>query len=342
MRHVSSAAPAGNTVRVLGIDVGGTTMKAAFRSARADGRLGGPEHAARAATPPDEAAADALGVFAESLIARHGPVDAVGLAIPGIVDDVAGIAEFSVAPTWSGLPLREVMAARLGVPVALGHDVRLGGLAEGRIGAAARCGDYLFLALGTGVGGMLCLDGRPRLGPHHRAGELGHVVVEPGDAGAPCGCGQRGCLETIASASGISRLYQAATGEGVSAREVARRAAAGEKRAADVWMTAVDALATALLGAISLLDLELVVIGGGVAKAGRQLLGPLRQQISARATFHRVPRLVGAALGDEAAVAGAALHALDLLGSGAHPSRSTDATDENDTNAEQDEKDEIA
>lgn len=305
MRHVTAP------LRVLGIDVGGTTMKAALRTLDASGELGGPQHASRAATPPDASAADALGAFAEELIAAHGPVDAVGLAIPGIVDDAAGVAEFSVAPSWSDLPLRALLAKRLGLPVALGHDVRLGGLAEGRIGAAAGSRDFLFLALGTGVGGMLCLDGAARLGPHHRAAELGHVVVEPG--GAPCGCGQHGCLETVASASGISRLYREETGEQTSAYQVAHRAAAGEAQAVAVWSHAVDALATALLAAITVIDLELVVVGGGVAKAGEQLLGPLRERLTARCTFQRPPRLAPALLGDEAAVAGAALHALALL-----------------------------
>jgi glucokinase len=310
-RAVRSPFPA----RVLGIDVGGTTMKAAFRSADAAGVLGAPEHPTRAATPPDASAVEALGAFAEKLIAAHGPVDAVGLAIPGIVDDAAGIAEFSVAPAWADLPLRALLAERLELPVAVGHDVRLGGLAEGRIGAAAGSRDYLFLALGTGVGGMLCLDGMPRLGPHHRAGELGHVIVELD--GAPCGCGQRGCLETLASATGIARLYREAVGEQTagqaSAREVAALAAAGDAAAAAVWSHAVDALATALLSALTVLDLELVVLGGGVAKAGDRLLGPLRERLTARCTFQRPPRLTTAVLGDEAAVAGAALHALDLL-----------------------------
>jgi glucokinase len=231
-----------------------------------------------------------------------------------------------------------VLAERLGLPVALGHDVRLGGLAEGRIGAAAGSRDYLFLALGTGVGGMLCLDGVPRLGPHHRAAELGHVIVEPD--GAPCGCGQRGCLETIASATGITRLYRDALGEPadepagtgaaetlgsagteaqpsaetITARDVAALAAGGDPRAAAVWSHAVDALSIALLAAVTVLDLDLVVLGGGVARAGEQLLGPLRERLAARCTFQHPPRLLAAVLGDEAAVAGAALHALDLLG----------------------------
>ena len=294
--------------RVLGIDVGGTSMKAAFHTVRADGRLGEPEHAERRATPPDAAAADALGDFAADLIAAHGPVDAVGVGVPGIVDDVAGVAEYSVAPQWADLPLRALLTERLaGMPVALGHDVRLGGLAEGRIGAARGSRDYLFVALGTGVGGMLCLDGVPRLGPHHRAGEIGHVIVDP--TGDPCGCGQRGCLETLASATGITRRF----GTAISAHEVAQLAAAGDSRAREVWSDAVQGLATALVGAITLLDLDVIVVGGGVAKAGEQLLGPLRAEIDARLTFQRPPRLVRAELGDEAAVAGAALIALDLL-----------------------------
>ena len=300
-------------VRVLGIDVGGTAMKAGIWTRRADGSLGDePEFTERRATPPDETAADALAEFAEELIAKHGPVDAVGLAIPGIVDDAAGVAEFSVAPAWSDLPLRELISARLGLPVALGHDTRIGGLAEGRAGAALGCRDYLFVTLGTGVGGMLCFDGVPRLGPHHRAAELGHVVVDP--LGVECGCGQRGCLETIASATGITRMYGVGDAAAdVSAREVAERAAAGEPRAVEVWQTAVSALATALLGAVTLLDLSLVVIGGGVAQAGDQLLVPLRRELAARMTFQHAPDVVRAALGDEAAVLGSALIALDLL-----------------------------
>lgn len=297
------------TARVLGIDVGGTTMKAAIRSRRADGTVTDAEYAIRRPTPPDETAVEALSEFAGTLIAEHGPVDAVGLAIPGIVDDAAGIAEFSVAPTWRALPLRDAMAARLGVPVAFGHDTRIGGLAEGRAGAAVGCRDYLFVTLGTGVGGMLCLDGTPRLGPHHRAGELGHVVVDP--QGVLCGCGQRGCLETIASAPGITRQY----GDGgVSAREVAERAAAGEPRASEVWGAATSALATALESAITLLDLDLVVLGGGIAQAGEQLLEPVRRELAARITFQRMPEIVCAALGDDAAVLGAALIAFDLIG----------------------------
>lgn len=294
--------------RVLGIDVGGTSMKAAIRSRRADGAVGDAEHAVRRPTPPDETAADALAEFAESLIKEQGPVDAVGLAIPGIVDDAAGVAEFSVSPTWRDLPLRAAMAERLGVPVALGHDTRIGGLAEGRVGAATGCSDYLFVTLGTGVGGMLCLDGSPRLGPHHRAGELGHVVIDP--RGVECGCGQRGCLETLASATAISRMY----GDGVTARDVAARAARGEQRASEVWQVAVSALATALAHAVTLLDLDLVVLGGGVAQAGDLLLGPVRRELCARLTFQRVPEIARAALGDEAAVLGAALIAFDLIG----------------------------
>jgi glucokinase len=284
-------------------------MKAAFRCARSDGRLGPPEHGERRPTPPDAAAAVALGDFAAELISAYGPVDAVGVGVPGIVDEAAGVAEYSVAPQWSDISLRTLLARRLaGTPVVLGHDVRLGGLAEGRIGAAQGCSDYLFVALGTGVGGMLCLGGVPRIGPHHRAGEIGHVVVDP--AGEPCGCGQRGCLETLASATGIACGYG---GTAVSAHEVARFAAAGDARARDVWARAVRALAVALVGAITLVDLEVIVIGGGVAKAGEQLLGPLGAEISARLSFQRPPRVVQAALGDEAAVAGAALIAFDLL-----------------------------
>ena len=125
------------------------------------------------------------------------PAAAAGVAVPGIVDDARGVAVFSANLGWRDVPLRRLLGERLGgTPVALGHDLRCGGLAEGRLGAGRGLDRYLFVALGTGIAAAIGIEGRIEAGAHGCAGEIGHLVVRPG--GLPCPCGGRGCLETVA------------------------------------------------------------------------------------------------------------------------------------------------
>jgi glucokinase len=167
--------------------------------------------------------------------------------------------------------------------------------------------DFLFLAVGTGIAGAAVLDGRPYAGGGY-AGEIGHVIIEPG--GRECGCGARGCLETIASARAIAERY----GGDASAADVAARCAAGEERACAVWQEAIEALAHALAMYVSVLAPEVIVVGGGLSEAGEQLLGPLDSALGERLSFHRRPRLRRAALGDQAGRLGAALLAWERAG----------------------------
>ncbi|NJQ16812.1 ROK family protein, partial [Streptomyces bohaiensis] len=159
----------------------------------------------RRPTPRDggpQAVLDAVLEFAADLreaSLRHlgsAPV-AAGVVVPGIVDDAAGVVRYAANLGWRDLPLRRLLSERLdGTPVALGHDVRTGGLAEGRLGAGDGADRFFFVALGTGISGALGIDGRVEPGAHSGAGEIGHVVVRPG--GPACGCGQAGCLEAVA------------------------------------------------------------------------------------------------------------------------------------------------
>ena len=204
------------------------------------------------------------------------------------------------------------MAARTGLPTALGHDVRAGGLAEARVGAGQGSRHVLFVAIGTGIAAAAVVDGVGYAGAHGAAGELGHVVVRPG--GARCGCRQSGCLEAVASAAAVARRYADAAGRSPDgAAEVARLAAAGDPVATEVWDETVDALADGLLIGQAMFDPAVVVLGGGLAEAGDQLLVPLAHTLRQRATFHRLPRLMPAALGDEAGCIGAALLGSDLV-----------------------------
>ncbi|MGW7284971.1 ROK family protein [Streptomyces sp. NPDC054847] len=301
---------------VIALDVGGTGMKAALVGA--DGTL---LHEARRPTGrergPDAVVESILGFAAD--LRAHGQkhlgqaAEAAGVAVPGIVDAEHGIAVYAANLGWRDVPLRELLSRRLdGVPVALGHDVRTGGLAEGRIGAGRGTDRFLFVPLGTGIAGAIGIDGTIEAGAHGCAGEIGHIVVRPG--GPACGCGQRGCLETLASAAAVTRAWAAAAGDPTAdAADCARAVEAGDKAATRVWHEAVDALADGLVTALTLLDPRTLIIGGGLAEAGETLFSPLRAAVEERVTFQKLPTIVPAALGDTAGCLGAGLLAWDLL-----------------------------
>ncbi|WP_320784391.1 ROK family protein [Streptomyces sp. CRN 30] len=300
---------------VIALDVGGTGMKAAL--AGPDGEL---LHQARRPTGrergPDAVVAGILD-FAAELRAlgadRFGePAAAAGVAVPGIVDEARGLAAYAANLGWRDVPLRALLTERLGIPVALGHDVRTGGLAEGRVGAGRGADRYLFVPLGTGIAGAIGIDGRVEGGAHGFAGEIGHVVVRPG--GTACPCGQHGCLERYASASAVGQAWAAACGDPeADAADCAKAVDSGDARAREVWLAAIDALADGLVTALTLLDPRVVVIGGGLAEAGETLFTPLREAVTRRVTFQTEPSIVPAALGDTAGCRGAGLLAWDLL-----------------------------
>ncbi|MGC4804039.1 ROK family protein [Micromonospora sp. DT233] len=271
-------------------------------------------HRTDAGRGPDAVVGTVLDV-AEGLAAKAradglAPV-AVGIAVPGVVDSAAGVALWSANVGFRDVPLRDLAVARLGLPTALGHDVRAGGLAEARLGAGRGTAHVLFVAIGTGIAAAHMVDGSATAGAHGAAGEIGHILVRPG--GPRCGCGRPGCLEAVASASAIARRYAELTGTPASAAQVVERAVAGEPEAAQVWREAVEALADGLATGQALFDVQTIVVGGGLAQAGAHLLDPLRAALHERMTFHREPRVVAAALGDEAGCLGAALLALDNL-----------------------------
>jgi glucokinase len=309
---------------VIALDVGGTGMKAALVGA--DGAL---LHQARRATGRErgpEAVVRTILDFAAELRA-HGerhlgtPASAAGVAVPGIVDADRGVAAYAANLGWRDVPLRDLLSARLsGTPVALGHDVRTGGLAEGRIGAGQDADRFLFVPLGTGIAGAIGIDGRVEAGAHGNAGEIGHIVVRPG--GIACPCGQRGCLERYASAAAVSQAWANAAGDpGADAADCAEAVMSGDPNAVRIWQEAVDALADGLVTALTLLDPRTIVIGGGLAEAGETLFTPLRDAVRRRVTFQKPPSIVPAALGDTAGCLGAGLLAWDLLDT-------TDSTEE--------------
>ncbi|MYW02309.1 ROK family protein [Streptomyces sp. SID3343] len=310
---------------VVGLDLGGTTFKSAFVERDGTHAFVGRHRPERAAGPEGVVAGilDHAAASVAEATRRGAVVRAVGVASCGVVDEAAGVAVFSAAFGWHDVPLRERLAERLGLPVALGHDVRAGGVAEARLGAGVGHDVFLFVPIGTGVGAAVMIGGRPFVGAHWRAGEMGHLVLRPG--GRSCGCGQRGCVSTVAGGPAVARRYGELTDDrthGVDAAGVARLAAAGEPIAGRVWAEMVAALADALAASVSMLDPSAVVLGGGIGRAGASLSRPLREELERRLTFQVMPRLLPARFADESGSLGAGLLAWDLLAGSPGPAPS--------------------
>ncbi|MGW8885939.1 ROK family protein [Streptomyces sp. NPDC055749] len=304
---------------VIALDVGGTGMKGAILD-RALTPLATLRRPTLRALGPDmviDAIAVALLELRQQAEQRGLTVRSTGVVVPGIVEEASGNVVFSANLGWSGLPLAALLEESTGLPVTLGHDVRAGGTAEWRVGAARGVLDALFVPVGTGIAAAVLCGGRLVRGLGD-AGELGHVVVEPD--GAPCACGAQGCLETIASAAAIEAAYAERSGRPVDgAAEVAGLVARRDPVAVAVWDRAVDALASALATCSTLFSPERIVMGGGLADAGDLLIKPLRARLEDRLTFQRRPSVVRARLGDRAGCLGAGIIAWESVGYEPHP-----------------------
>ena len=259
----------------------------------------------------------------EEIRAAAPDVLGVGFGIPSLVDGRRGLSVASVHLPLDNVPFRDLMAERLGLPVWLDNDVNAAVAAEHRHGAARGSSHAVMLALGTGIGGGLVIDGRVYRGATGAAGELGHTVVDLD--GPPCPCGSRGCLEVLASGSAIGIA-------GTEAARAAPRSALGRRLEADgairgSFVTelahggdalAIEAVASVgrrlgagLVSVMNALDPEVAVIGGGAVAAGDLLLDPAREVLAAQGLGPPRMRVVPAHFGDESGMLGAALLALD-------------------------------
>lgn len=239
-----------------------------------------------------------------------GKVEAVGIASAGPVDLATGTVSPINIRAWRGFPLRDRVAAELpGVPVRLAGDGVCMTLGEHWLGAGRGAGFLLGMVVSTGVGGGLVLDGAPYDGRTGNAGHVGHVVVEPD--GLPCACGGRGCVETVASGPSMVRWARAngwPAPPSAGAKELADAAAAGDVLALKAFERGTRALAAMIASVAAVCDLDLVVIGGGVAKSGDILFGPLRTALTdyVGLGFLSGLRAVPAQLGGQAGLIGAA------------------------------------
>jgi glucokinase len=292
----------------VGLDLGGTNVKCAV--VERDGgalRVLATDWSPNGAADGPAAVLERVAALGRAMVEPFGEPATAGLALPGHFDASSGTGVLlpNLRGDWAGRPIAGPVGERLGLPVTLVNDVRALTLAELRLGAGRGARDLVCVALGTGVGGGVVIGGRVHLGLGH-AGEIGHTTVDPD--GPLCGCGNRGCLDRMASAQSIAA---AAGRESVQAAADAARA--GDAAAIAAFARAGEYVGRVLAGAIVLLWPERVVVGGGVADAGELLLGPLREEIRRRACVAPVDRIavVAAELGSRAGAVGAALWAAE-------------------------------
>lgn len=298
----------------VGIDLGGTKIYGVV--------LDGDDVSADAKvkTPTLGGPLAVVDAIAEVVASLGGPGPAVGVGAPGVVAD--GVVK--AAPNLPGwiepFDLRAALGDALdGADVTVDNDVNVGTLAELRLGAGRGADELLAVFVGTGVGGGLVLDGHLRRGPTGLAGEIGHVVVHPG--GRTCGCGGHGHLEAYAGRAGLEKrareleaggrhtaLVDLAKAKRMTSGVWAKALSAGDELAIELLDEAVEALGVAVAGAVTLLDLRLVVVGGGLAdRLGAAFVGRIEQAVRSRVFAGSSVRIVPSELSDRAGAVGAAL-----------------------------------
>ncbi len=316
MTRSSQPGVSGGPVEVaIAIDVGGTSIKAGLVTRGGEILL----EVRRPTLVPDGIPAVIQGIAHVALDLQKQaqelghPAVTVGLIVPGTVDSPAGIAVASANIGWNNDPLAAIIGKATGLPVALGHDVRTAAVAEDRFGAGRDASSIFFISVGTGLAAGYVRKNVIDDGATGQAGEFGHIVIRPG--GPLCGCGNRGCVEVYSAASRIAAAYSAKIGKPFTAKDVADQVLLGEPMAVAIWQDAVDALADGLAAVVSVLDPEIIVVGGGLSLAGPMLLEPLGVALNARLSFRTAPPLVATELGDRAGLLGAGIRAWDRLDS---------------------------
>jgi glucokinase len=245
---------------------------------------------------------------------------AVGVGCGGPLDRERGlILSPPNLPGWDEFPILKIIEERLKAPALLDNDANAAALGEHKHGAGRGLKNLVYMTISTGIGGGIIIDGEILHGVADGAGEVGHITILPD--GPLCRCGERGCLETLCSGTGIARRARErlATGaessmtehaggpDRVTAKIVAEAALEGDPLAVEIWDETISYLAIGIGSIISILAPQAVILGGGVSTAGRQLLEPLRREIQSRVKMLPVEKIkiLQAELGGDSAIHGA-------------------------------------
>ncbi|QTM99824.1 ROK family glucokinase [Sediminibacillus dalangtanensis] len=251
---------------------------------------------------------------------RSSDLIGIGAGAPGFVDTDTGDVAVAVNIGWKDFALAEKLEKLSDLPAVVDNDANIAALGENWLGAGNQAENLVAVTIGTGVGGGIIANGQVINGVNGTAGEIGHITVETD--GAPCNCGRKGCLETVASATGIARQaeqYIESDQEtilatvykengNVTAKDVFESAAAGDKASEAIIDRVTDVLGLAIANSATVVNPSKIVIGGGVSKAGEQLLIPLRKAFDKYALprISEAAEFVTAKLGNDAGVIGAA------------------------------------
>ena len=266
--------------------------------------------------------ADAVVATASAAGFSADQIDRIGVGIPGISDPVTGDIVKCPNMGWFHVPFRQEFMKHLSVPLYIENDANVAALAESAAGVSAGTSSSVFITIGTGIGSGIILNGRSWNGFHGIGGELGHVIF--GLNGVPCTCGNHGCLERYCSATALIRMGREAVAlqpdslilrsvgndlTRIEARTVIDAARENDPVAVEVYGRWISQLAQAIAGVVNLLDPEVIVLGGGVSKAGDFLLNPLRSEFRKYVLYsdQPLPDLRIAVLGSKAGIIGASM-----------------------------------
>jgi glucokinase len=312
----------------LGIDLGGTKIIAGLVDR--GGQIVARQHRETMAGEGQEAVLGRLIAATTQLLASQlldrSRVTAIGVAAPGPIDARSGIVTAPPnLPGWLNVPLAELIQTELGLPTFLENDGNAAALGEHRFGAGRGTEHMIYVTASTGIGGGFILDGRLYRGATGAAAEIGHMTILP--QGPRCGCGNRGCLEALASGTAIAREARERASRGVctqivelsggdlgriTAELVAQAADQGDREASVILEEAMTYLGVGMANLVNLLNPQMIVIGGGLTKMGERLFDPVRRAIRRRAfpTAAATVQIHPSQLGDDVGLLGAATVAL--------------------------------
>ena len=315
---------------ILALDVGGTKLAAGV--VEPDGNVRSFRLVpARAVDGPDAMIERLLELGRDALAGAGATIDdtaAVGIACGGPLDPERGVIQDPPnLPGWHDIPLTARVEEAFGVPAFVDNDATAAAIAEWRWGAGKGCTSLVYLTISTGIGGGVIANGRPLRGRSGNAAELGHLSLRFDDW--PCRCGRRGCPEAFASGTNIARRAREALADpavasslrnaidapdGITARDVAAHAAQGDRVAAEIWDATTEVIGELVATCLNAFDPDIIILGGGVTRAGDQLLAPVveRAHRVAMAPFRRTP-IVLSPFGERLAALAAAAVALDRL-----------------------------
>lgn len=311
----------------IGVDIGGTTFLVA--AVDTNGQIvASQDHDTRAADDP-QILLDRIIVAVREVLAEAGwsvnDIAGVGMGIPGLHDRERGVVLTSPNLKWHNLPVSAKIGQALSTQVKMDGDVRVAAIGERYFGAAGGCDNFIFITLGTGIGSGIFIGGKLYRGPAGYAGEVGHQTIV--ENGPQCGCGNYGCVEALAGNGGIVRralqaleqqsapiLLQEVAGDTskITPAVLHRAALQGCELSRRVLEDTGRYVGTAMANLVNVLNPEMIIVGGGVARAGEMILGPLRDTVKQRAMGPgaAMVEVVPATLGPRAGVIGAAAMAM--------------------------------